>query len=100
MNGSCLARGRGQRAHQPVAGYIRPDAGPGARRAVDVELAVERLDAVREPSDPAAAARVRAADAVVGDLDEQVAVLDAATRTVAADARAYLATFVSASATR
>jgi hypothetical protein len=40
-----------------------------ARRALDTEAAVERLDAVGQAADPGAAGRFRAADAVVHDLD-------------------------------
>jgi len=50
-------------------GNLRPDARPLAGRAVDAEVAVQRLDAVGEAADAGAAGRVRAADAVVHDLD-------------------------------
>ena len=71
--------------------------GPRPARAVHAEPAAERLDAVGEPTQAGAAARVGAADAVVDDRDQSG-------RAVAPhldrhrEARAYFATFVSASA--
>ena len=50
------------------------------------------------PRSPSPAGRVRAADAVVGDVDRHEPV-DPPHGDVASDARAYLATFASASAT-
>ena len=46
----------------------------GARPAVDVEGSVDRGDAVAQALEAGAGAEVRAADAVVADLDVEVAV--------------------------
>ena len=62
------------------------------------ERAVERRHAVGQSAQPGATRRVGAADAVVRDLDGDVAV-EAPTETVACVARAYFATFASASET-
>ena len=70
----------------------------GARRAVDRQLAVERSDPISQAAQPASVGRVGTAGAVVGDLDDEPVVL-APTATVASSARAYFATFVSASET-
>ena len=59
---------------------------------------VERRDAVLEAAEARAAGRVRAADAVVGDVDDDPA-RTRRTVTVARVACAYLATFCSASET-
>ena len=63
------------------------------------EAPVERLDAVDEASEARALAGIRAADAVVGDLDDRVSVHGDAMLTATEDASAYLATFASASET-
>ena len=71
---------------------------PSPRGEFDLERAVERADAVLEPAQPAPAGGVRAAHAVVAHLDHRAAVL-APHLDPAYVACAYLATFVSASAT-
>src|SRR6187551_2880463 len=48
---------------------LRPQPRAAARRALELERAVERGDPVLEPAQARAAARVGPADAVVGDLD-------------------------------
>src|SRR5438132_12091829 len=60
-------------------GNLRAELGAAARRALDDEAPVQRLDAVGEPAQARAAARVGAADAVVGDADagDAVPALDA-----------------------
>ena len=80
-------------AHGSSARHGRPAAG----RADDAQAAVERLDAVGEAAQARALDVVGAADAVVGDLDDQPPVVAPRPRTLALDACAYLATFVSAS---
>ena len=77
---------------------LGPHARPAAGRALDLQPAVERGDAVGQPAQAGAAVGPRAADAVVGHLGADGAARRA-TVTVARSARAYLATFVSASAT-
>ena len=69
---------------------------PGAD---DGQRPVERPDAVGQPAQARAPVGRGAADAVVAHLDHQRRPLATVTRTVAAEAWAYLATFVSASAT-
>ena len=69
-----------------------------ARRARDIEAAVERRDAVGESPQARAAGRVRAAHAVVAHLDGHAPVV-ARDLDPGVVAWAYLATFVSASDT-
>src|SRR5437762_9914060 len=52
----------------------RADLRPPTREALDLEPAVEGLDPVGEPAQARAAERIGTADAVVGDLDDGVAV--------------------------
>src|SRR3954468_6783539 len=54
---------------------VGPQRGAAAGRAVAGQAPAQRLDAVGEAAQPGAAGGVRAADAVVGDLDQRVAVL-------------------------
>ena len=68
-----------------------------ARRRLDLEPPVERVDAVAQPAQPAARRRVGAADPVVADAHAQAVVVEASS-TDASVACAYLATLVSASA--
>ena len=82
-----------------VAGIRARTSVPAPRRALDLERAVERADAVGEAAQPGPAAGVRAADAVVADVDHRVAVLAPRRRPARASRSAYLATLVSASAT-
>ena len=79
-------------------GNDRADGRTVAGSALHVEPAAERRDPVREASQPATTARVGAPYSIVGHLHYQVAVpaLHCDRRAVAC---AYLATFVSASAT-
>ena len=65
-------------------------------RAVDRQRAAERLDAVGQPPQPAAAAGIGAAATVVVDLDPH-AIAGACRLTRAREASAYLATFASPS---
>ena len=67
----------------------------GSRR----EPAVERRDAVGEAAQARAACGIGAADAVVGDLDHDAAVVARDARRRPPTRRACLTTFVSASAT-
>ena len=83
----------------PATGSTARTSVPVARRALDAERPVAGADAVRQAAQPRPDAGARAADAVVADLDHERAVLDCASRTEASDARAYFATFVSASET-
>ena len=64
-----------------------------------LERAVAGADAVGEAAEPRAGARLRAADAVVADLDDERAVLVREPHGRVASRRAYLATLVSASET-
>ena len=66
-------------------------------RAHHVEAPAERLDAVGDPAKARPPVGVRAADAVVLDLDPCVSD-EASTRTTTRDASAYFAQFVIASA--
>ena len=67
-----IPRGRaGCRPRSRPARQLRAHGRPGAGRADHEQAPVERLDAVGEPAQAAAARLVGAADAVVGDLDAQ-----------------------------
>ena len=67
-------------------------------RAVELEMAAQRYDAIAEAQQPASV-RAGASDAVVGDVDQEAAVLDPG-RHVRVLRAACFATFVSASATK
>ena len=72
---------------------------PSPRGELDLERAVERADAVPSPRSPLPAGRVRAADAVVADVDRRRSRSRAAPPRARTSRSAYLATLVSASAT-
>ena len=94
LEGSCWGRRLAGRA-----GDLGADGRAAAGRAQDVDGSAERVDAVGETPESGATRRVGAADAVVGDLDDE-AVVSRVTVTVAALAPAYLATLVRLSETR
>src|SRR5688500_16993864 len=71
---SFSARESNTASHSTAQRQPRPEQRPGAGRARDLELAAERLDAVGEAAQARAAALVGAAGAVVGDLDQRLAV--------------------------
>ena len=75
------------------------EGGSRAERALDGQVAAERLDAVGESAQAGAAARVGAAGAVVGDLDQRGRCRSGRRGRGRCEAPAYLATFVSASET-
>ena len=78
---------------------LRPDARPPARRALDDEPAVERLDAVDEAAEARALGRVGAADGRRRRSRRRACPFTDAMLTATEDASAYLATFASASET-
>ena len=90
---------RGSLAHAATQGSSARTSVPlSRRRSSTSEPAVERLDAVAQPAEARAAARVGAADAVVRDLDRAQPSMRSA-RTRAESAPACLTTFASASET-
>src|SRR5436190_1568473 len=55
-----------------LAGDARAQCRPGGRRAVEVELAADRLDTVVQAAEARSVCLVGAADPVVGDRDDEV----------------------------
>ena len=76
----------------------RRDPRPQARGAVDLERPVDGGEPIDQAAQPAASAGVRVADAVIGDLDQELAKVGSI-RTLACSALAYLFTLASASDT-
>ena len=77
---------------------LRPHRRASARSAGDMQAAAERVHPIGEPAQPGARARIGAAHAVVGDLDDSPSPRRR-TVTTARDAAACLDTFASDSET-